>query len=88
MILVSVIVTFFGCIVTVRLLSGKKEIVSTITTPVVQESDLQDMVFSAYSSASEAIVDISISKDLKFYVEDPSQMTAPGSIQTKEAILG
>jgi len=40
------------------------------------------------SEASKSVVSIMISKDMKFYMEDPSNVYGPGSVQDQLAKVG
>lgn len=46
---------------------------------------LQSSLIDTIATAQESVVSISISKDVKFYVEDPSQLIGPGNIQQQSA---
>lgn len=47
--------------------------------------DVQSSLIDALALAKQSVVSISISKDVKFYVEDPSQLIGPGNIQQQTA---
>lgn len=49
---------------------------------------LQSSLIQTVATAKESVVTITISKDVKFYVEDPSQLNGPGSIQQQTAKIG
>ncbi|MEI6117880.1 MAG: hypothetical protein WCP92_01115 [bacterium] len=40
-------------------------------------STLQSSLVATIASATKSVVSITISKDVKFYVDDPSQMNGP-----------
>ena len=42
---------------------------------------LQSSLVDTIATAKKSVVSITISKDVKFYVEDPSQMNGPGTVQ-------
>ena len=42
---------------------------------------LQSSLVDTIATAQKSVVSITISKDIKFYVEDPSQMNGPGTVQ-------
>lgn len=42
---------------------------------------LQSSLIETIAAAKKSVVSISISKDIKFYVDDPSQINGPGNIQ-------
>lgn len=48
-------------------------------------SDIQSSLVHTLALAQESVVSISISKDVKFYIEDPSQLVGPGNIQQQTA---
>ncbi|MEI6773836.1 MAG: hypothetical protein WCL18_03310 [bacterium] len=48
---------------------------------------LQSSLVDTIAIAKHSVVSITISKDLKFYVEDPSQLNSPGSIQQQTSKL-
>lgn len=49
---------------------------------------LQSSLVETVARAQKSVVSITISKDVKFYVEDPSQLNGPGSIQQQTATVG
>ena len=49
---------------------------------------LQSSLVETIASAKKSVVSISISKDIKFYVEDPSQMNGPWSVTQQTAKVG
>ncbi len=65
-------------------------ITSTVWTQVndIKKSDIlaiQSSIVHSLASAQQSVVSIMISKDVKFYIEDPSQVNGPGSIQQQTA---
>jgi len=86
-ILISVIITFFGCLIVSVIFFTRRTQPSVVKQqPVITTSisDLQSQIWSALSGASTSVVSISITKDLKTYVQDPSQVTSPGAVQTAQ----
>lgn len=51
-------------------------------------SDLQSSLIDTITLAKKSVVSISISTDIKNYVEDPSQLNGPGNIQNQTAKVG
>ena len=54
----------------------------------IKKSDLaalQSYLVQTIATAKKSVVSITISKDVKFYVDDPSQMNGPGNIQQQTA---
>ncbi|MCX6824058.1 MAG: trypsin-like peptidase domain-containing protein, partial [candidate division SR1 bacterium] len=51
-------------------------------------SMLQSSLVATIASATKSVVSITISKDVKFYVDDPSQMNGPGNITQQTAKVG
>lgn len=51
-------------------------------------STVQSALIQAISVAKKSVVGITISKDVKFYVDDPSQLNAPGNIQQQTTKTG
>jgi len=49
---------------------------------------LQSSLVENIAAAKKSVVNITISKDVKFYVEDPSQMNGPGDIQQQTTKVG
>ena len=57
----------------------------------IKKSDflaLQSSLVDTIAAAQKSVVSITISKDVKFYVDDPSQMNGPGNIQQQTAQVG
>lgn len=50
--------------------------------------NLQSELVKTVAAAKQSVVTISISKDVKFYVEDPSQLNGPGNIQQQTSKVG
>jgi len=48
---------------------------------------LQSSLIETIATAKKSVVSITISKDVKFYVEDPAQLNGPGSIQQQTATV-
>jgi hypothetical protein len=46
---------------------------------------LQSSIVETVAMAKKSVVSITISKDVKFYVEDPSQLNGPGNVQQQTA---
>ncbi|MEI6672627.1 MAG: hypothetical protein WCL02_04800 [bacterium] len=42
---------------------------------------LQSSLVDTIATAKKSVVSITISKDIKFYLEDPSQVNGPGNVQ-------
>ena len=58
------------------------------TVSSIQKSNLlalQSSLIETIALAKKSVVSITISKDIKFYVEDPSQLNWPGAIQQQTA---
>jgi hypothetical protein len=83
-----VLITFVACVIMAFLFSGEKNKIPVPVPSITNIETLQDTIFSTLSGVADAIVSVGISKDLKFYVDDPSRVVAPGAVQTKEANLG
>ncbi|EKD24869.1 MAG: Trypsin protein [uncultured bacterium (gcode 4)] len=49
---------------------------------------LQSSLIDVIATAKKSVVSVTISKDVKFYVEDPSQVNGPGSVQQQTAKVG
>lgn len=49
---------------------------------------LQSALVETIATTKKSVVSITISKDVKFYVEDPSQLNGPGSVQQQTAKIG
>jgi hypothetical protein len=49
---------------------------------------LQSSLVSTIATAQKSVVNITISKDIKLYMDDPSQLNSPGSIQQQTAKVG
>ncbi|MFA7298326.1 MAG: trypsin-like peptidase domain-containing protein [Candidatus Absconditabacterales bacterium] len=49
---------------------------------------LQSSLVETIASTKKSIVSITISKDVKFYVEDPSQMNGPGTVTQQTSKVG
>lgn len=49
---------------------------------------LQSSIVDTIATAKKSVVAITISKDLKFYVDDPSQINWPGNVQQQTAKIG
>lgn len=49
---------------------------------------LQSQLIQMITTAKQSVVSITISKDVKFYVDDPSQINGPGSVQQQTATVG
>jgi hypothetical protein len=92
---ISVVVTFLGCVVLSILFFRRISMLQhqTITpTPTVATASadfmsLQNTLLATIADASQAVVTIGISNDLKSYIQDPSQQVAPSSIQDQQAKL-
>ncbi len=48
---------------------------------------LQSYLVETIATAKKSVVSITISKDVKFYVDDPSQINGPGTVQQQTATL-
>ncbi len=92
MIVISVVITFLWCRIASGIISSKYgNLQSKVTTQIQntakskQISDvvsLQNYLIQTLQKAQKSVVSIAISKDVKFYVEDPSQMSGPWTVQT------
>jgi len=65
---------------------------STMGTQVsnIQKSNLiafQSYLIENIATAKKSVVSITISKDIKFYVDSPSQINGPGTVQQQTASL-
>jgi len=49
---------------------------------------LQSALVETIITAKKSVVSITISKDVKFYVDDPSQLNGPGNVQQQTAQVG
>lgn len=49
---------------------------------------LQSSLIDTIAQAKKSVVSIAISKDVKFYAEDPSQLNGPGTVQQQTTNLG
>lgn len=49
---------------------------------------LQSSLIDIIATAKKSVVSVTISKDVKFYVDDPSQVNGPGSVQQQTAKVG
>lgn len=49
---------------------------------------LQSSLVDTVAQAKKSVVSIAVSKDVKFYAEDPSQLNGPGTVQQQTANLG
>ncbi len=57
----------------------------------IKKSDflaLQSSLVETIAEAKKSVVSITISKDVKFYVDDPSQLNGPGNIQQQTTKVG
>ncbi len=91
----NVFLVFLGCIIVWGAANKKISSLShTIDSRIGKEvgatkkSDflaLQSSLIDTIAKAKQSVVSISISKDIKFYVEDPSQLNGPGNIQQQTA---
>ena len=88
-ILVSVVITFFWCII-VSFMFTKSSVIPTITqTPVVQLSDdFQQKVLTSLSGVLSSTVSISANTDIKAYVDDPSQIQWPTTVSGQVKLGG
>lgn len=60
---------------------GSQKNTIKISNLLALQSSLVDMI----AVAKQSVVNITISKDVKFYVEDPSQLNGPGTVQQQTA---
>lgn len=51
-------------------------------------SALQSYLIQTIATAKQSVVNITASKDVKFYVDDPAQLHGPGTIQQQTAKIG
>ena len=51
-------------------------------------SVLQSYIVQTIATAKQSVVSIAISKDVKFYADDPSQVNGPGTVQQQTATIG
>ncbi|MBU0627090.1 hypothetical protein KKG31_00410 [Patescibacteria group bacterium] len=51
-------------------------------------SVFEDQLIDTITTASTSVVSIIVSKNVKFYMEDPSNMYGPGAIAEQEAKVG
>ncbi len=94
----NVFLIFLGSFIVWRSINSKLMILwSSIesnvgnTMDTIKKSDfqaLQSSLIDTIASAKKSVVGITISKDVKFYVEDPSQLNWPGDIQQQTAKVG
>jgi hypothetical protein len=94
---ISVVVTFLGCVLLSLLFFRKismvqhQTIVPTTPTVVASPTDftaLQNTLLATIADASQTVVTIGITKNLKLYLDDPAQEYAPGAVQEQQAKLG
>lgn len=57
----------------------------TTVSPTI--TDLQTAIISSIGTVQNSVVSISISKDIKFYVDDPSLLNGPWSVQQQNTTL-
>jgi len=91
----NVFLVFFWCLI-VRWIANNKlnSLAKTIESRMgnkvnsIKSSNLdvlQSSIVDMIAQAKTSVVSITISKDVKFYVDDPSQTTGPGNIQQQTA---
>jgi hypothetical protein len=92
---ISVVVTFIGCVLLSVFFFRKVSMIQNhvaVPTPTVTSSAdftaLQNTLLATIADASQAVVTIGISKDLKSYAQDPSQEYSPAAAQTQQVKLG
>jgi len=83
----NIFCVFLWCLMVWRTLSGKillssqtKSTLPNITAGTTIQS-LESSLIDTIATAKKSVVSITISKDVKFYVEDPSQLNGPWTIQ-------
>ncbi|MCX6823370.1 MAG: trypsin-like peptidase domain-containing protein [candidate division SR1 bacterium] len=87
-ILVSVVVTFIGCIVVGFILRKPAPQVANPTPTVTMSDGFQSDVLTALSGAMSSIVSISANADIKSYVNDPSQVNGPTTVSGQVKLGG
>lgn len=98
LIVFNIFLVFFGCIIIWWVTQHKiatlwASLASTMGNKVNDASTstlstVQSALIQAISVAKKSVVGITISKDVKFYVDDPSQLNAPGNIQQQTTKTG
>ncbi|MEI8092462.1 MAG: hypothetical protein WCG98_10305 [bacterium] len=75
--MVSVVVTFLGCLILGRIVMQANTPTPMVVPNTSSSDTFQQTVLTTLSSASTSVVSISINKDIKAYIQDPSQTVSP-----------
>ena len=94
----TIFLVFLGSVVVSRNINNKlKTLGISIESRMGNQADdikkasvlaIQDALVETIALAKKSVVNITISKDLKFYADDPSQLNGPGTIQQQTAKVG
>lgn len=87
-ILISVIVTFLGCVIVAFIVSKPAPKVEAPAPMVNVNETFQSDVLAMLSGAKSSIVSISANADIKSYVDDPSQVQWPSAISGQVKLGG
>lgn len=81
-VLVSVTITFLGCVILGRIFFQNTLQSPPVAAPIVSMNteDFQNTVLSSISGVLSSIVSISANADIKSYVDDPSQVAGPTTV--------
>ena len=83
---ISIILLITNRTITRRWASLNSHVVSG-SIPSSSIADLQESVITSIGTVQNSVVSISISKDVKFYVDDPSLINGPWSVQEQTTTL-